>query len=105
MPKNKPKSQKKGESMGKDQKKQNLEMTNQIDPTEKILPTDSKLSDAKTLAVKKLDIELEAPADFTSPEELYKDLIATIRRYHPSDDISMIEKQIWSWIRKALRQV
>ena len=92
MPKNKPKSQKKGESMGKDQKKQNLEMTNQIDPTEKILPTDSKLSDAKTLAVKKLDIELEAPADFTSPEELYKDLIATIRRYHPSDDISMIEK-------------
>ena len=23
----------------------------------------------------KLDIELEAPADFTSPEELYQDLI------------------------------
>ena len=27
----------------------------------------------------KLDIELEAPADFTSPEELYLDLIKTIR--------------------------
>ena len=40
----------------------------------------------------KLDIELEAPADFTSPEELYQDLIATIRKYHPSDDITMIEK-------------
>ena len=40
----------------------------------------------------KLDIELEAPADFTSPEELYLDLIKTIRKYHPSDDISMVEK-------------
>ena len=41
---------------------------------------------------KKMDIELENPADFTSPEELYKDLIRSIRKYHPSDDISMIEK-------------
>ena len=40
----------------------------------------------------KLDIELEAPASFTSPEALYQDLIQTIRRYHPSDDITMIEK-------------
>ena len=37
----------------------------------------------------KLDIELEAPASFTSPETLYADLIKGIRRYHPSDDISM----------------
>ena len=41
---------------------------------------------------KKVDIELENPADFTSPEELYQDLIRSIRKYHPSDDISMIEK-------------
>ncbi len=41
---------------------------------------------------KKMDIELEKPADFTSPEELYQDLIKRIRKYHPSDDISMIEK-------------
>ena len=41
---------------------------------------------------KKMDIELENPADFTSPEELYKDLIRSIRKYHPSDDISLIEK-------------
>ena len=40
----------------------------------------------------KLETELEAPADFTSPEVLYDDLIKSIRRYHPSDDISMIEK-------------
>lgn len=41
---------------------------------------------------KKVERELEDPADFTTPEELYKDLVRTIRRYHPSDDISMIEK-------------
>ena len=35
---------------------------------------------------KKMDIELENPADFTSPEELYEDLIRSIRKYHPSDD-------------------
>jgi len=42
--------------------------------------------------VKAADVKLENPADFTSPEELYQDLIKTIRRYHPSDDISMVEK-------------
>jgi GTP pyrophosphokinase len=41
---------------------------------------------------KKMNIELENPANFTSPEELYQKLIRTIRKYHPSDDISMIEK-------------
>ncbi|MDO4513119.1 MAG: bifunctional (p)ppGpp synthetase/guanosine-3',5'-bis(diphosphate) 3'-pyrophosphohydrolase [Lachnospiraceae bacterium] len=28
----------------------------------------------------------------TSPEELYQDLISHVRKYHPSDDISLIEK-------------
>ena len=42
--------------------------------------------------IKKLDQELMAPADFTSPETLYQELIAAIRKYHPSDDISMVEK-------------
>lgn len=32
------------------------------------------------------------PADFTAPEELYKELIKTVEGYHPSADISMIEK-------------
>ena len=39
-----------------------------------------------------VDIELENPADFTSQEVLYQDLIRSIRKYHPSDDISQIEK-------------
>lgn len=33
-----------------------------------------------------------APADFTAPETLYKELIDKIRSYHPSADISMVEK-------------
>ena len=39
--------------------------------------------------IKQLDRE---PADFTSPEILYQELIDSIHRYHPSDDISMVEK-------------
>ena len=30
--------------------------------------------------------------EFVSPESLYEDLIASVRRYHPSADISLIEK-------------
>ncbi len=40
----------------------------------------------------KRDIDLSTPADFTPPEELYKELISKILTYHPSTDISMIEK-------------
>ena len=36
--------------------------------------------------------ELAAPADFTSPEVLYQDLVTAIRNYHPSTDLSMVEK-------------
>lgn len=50
----------------------------------------------------KLDIELEAPADFTSPEVLYQDLVKTIHKYHPSDDISMIERHTRS-LQKHIR--
>ena len=42
--------------------------------------------------LKTIEGELEAPADFTSPDVLYRDLVANIRKYHPSDDLSMIEK-------------
>ena len=36
--------------------------------------------------------QLHSTQDFVSPEALYKELIDTVNRYHPSDDISMIEK-------------
>ncbi|MGI6080218.1 MAG: RelA/SpoT family protein [Candidatus Avilachnospira sp.] len=38
------------------------------------------------------DREIEQPPSFTPPEDLYKDLKATIKKYHPSADLSMIEK-------------
>ncbi len=38
------------------------------------------------------DGRIEAIQEFQSPEQLYRDLISHVRRYHPSDDISLIEK-------------
>ena len=38
------------------------------------------------------DGRIETIAEFVSPDILYQDLIERVRRYHPSDDISMIEK-------------
>lgn len=40
----------------------------------------------------KLKKELSKPSDFTPPEDLYQQLIDTIKRYHPSSDITLIEK-------------
>lgn len=37
-------------------------------------------------------IELSLPADAKSPEELYQQLIQIVEGYHPSGDVSMIEK-------------
>lgn len=42
--------------------------------------------------LKSIEVELEAPADFTSPDVLYEDLVRSIRKYHPSDDLAMVEK-------------
>lgn len=36
--------------------------------------------------------EISKPEDFTKPEELYNRLIQTIKQYHPSTDLSLIEK-------------
>ena len=33
-----------------------------------------------------------ATTDFVDPDELYKELIDRVRKYHPNTDISMIEK-------------
>ena len=42
--------------------------------------------------LKNIEAELEAPADFTSPEILYEDLVRSIKKYHPSDNLTMVEK-------------
>ena len=46
----------------------------------------------KLESVKKADAAVKSMNDFTSPEVLYKELITSVRKYHPSADISMIEK-------------
>ena len=38
------------------------------------------------------DGRIEAIQEFQSPEQLYEDLILRVKKYHPSDDISLIEK-------------
>ena len=40
----------------------------------------------------KQEQDLATPGDFTPPEELYEELLRRIRKYHPSDDLSLIEK-------------
>ena len=40
----------------------------------------------------RLEKQVATPADFTSPEVLYEDLIQEIRKYHPSSDLSDIER-------------
>ncbi|MDD2959355.1 MAG: bifunctional (p)ppGpp synthetase/guanosine-3',5'-bis(diphosphate) 3'-pyrophosphohydrolase [Lachnospiraceae bacterium] len=42
--------------------------------------------------IKKADASVKTMEDFTSPEILYQELITSVTKYHPSDDISMIEK-------------
>lgn len=46
----------------------------------------------KLESVKRADAEVKTMHDFTSPEVLYKELINSVLKYHPSTDISMIEK-------------
>lgn len=46
----------------------------------------------KLESVKRADAAVKTMHDFTSPEVLYKELINNVLKYHPSTDISMIEK-------------
>ncbi len=48
-------------------------------------------NDAQRL-IRKTEPDLSTPADFTAPEELYQELKNRVLMYHPSDDLSMIEK-------------
>ena len=52
----------------------------------------SSLQDDEIAKIKKADASVKTMEDFTSPEILYKELISSVKKYHPSTDISMIEK-------------
>ena len=56
------------------------------DPELNILPAEERTQ------IRKADASAKTMQDFTSPEKLYEELLAGIRKYHPSDDISMVEK-------------
>ena len=43
--------------------------------------------------VEAVEANVKRMEDFTSPSLLYDELIRSIRKYHPSTDISMVEKE------------
>ncbi|MDY3918081.1 MAG: bifunctional (p)ppGpp synthetase/guanosine-3',5'-bis(diphosphate) 3'-pyrophosphohydrolase [Candidatus Limivivens sp.] len=53
---------------------------------------DEKSKMNKIDEIKKADASVKSMADFTSPDILYEELIASVKKYHPSADITMIEK-------------
>lgn len=52
--------------------------------------TNIRLNEQEEIAMQTEHIK--ATKEFVSPESLYEELIASVRRYHPSTDISLIEK-------------
>ncbi|MBQ8165980.1 MAG: bifunctional (p)ppGpp synthetase/guanosine-3',5'-bis(diphosphate) 3'-pyrophosphohydrolase, partial [Lachnospiraceae bacterium] len=50
------------------------------------------MSEEKYIAPDPIKKQLSKPEDFTPPEVLFQQLIDTIRKYHPSSDISQIVK-------------
>ena len=48
--------------------------------------------DAQKTKISRTQKEISQPKDFTDPEILYDNLIKAIREYHPSTDLSMVEK-------------
>lgn len=46
----------------------------------------------KLEAIKKVEAPVKEMQDFTDPEILYQELIAGIKKYHPSADLSIVEK-------------
>ena len=77
----------------KNTEKQNIEIQKEEEKRESVknsIIEQEKMTDeiAKALA----DAAVKSMHDFTSPEVLYQELIKSVKKYHPSTDISMIEK-------------
>jgi GTP pyrophosphokinase len=56
------------------------------------MPMNEKTVSEKKEEIKNTDASVKNMADFTDPEVLYQELISSVKKYHPSADISMIEK-------------
>ncbi|MDO4523041.1 MAG: bifunctional (p)ppGpp synthetase/guanosine-3',5'-bis(diphosphate) 3'-pyrophosphohydrolase [Eubacteriales bacterium] len=46
----------------------------------------------KLAAIHRVEARVKSMEDFTDPQKLYEELMASVKRYHPSADLSMIEK-------------
>ena len=53
--------------------------------------TTEELEELENEVVSK-DDNIKTMQEFVSPESLYQELIASVKKYHPSTDISLIEK-------------
>ena len=56
------------------------------------MPEKIVLEQDNNIKTKEVERPVDTPADFTSPEVLYQDLITEIKKYHPSSNLSDIEK-------------
>ena len=48
-----------------------------------------KTEEERMQEIEAVEANVKCMKDFTSPEQLYEELIRSIRKYHPSTDISM----------------
>ena len=64
----------------------------EITKSKKAKKDEMQVEKEKLESVKRADAAVKTMHDFTSPEVLYKELINSVLKYHPSTDISMIEK-------------
>lgn len=65
-------------------------MENKITENEPLIHYEGKAADQSEVIID--DGRIENIEEFQSPEQLYRDLIARVRKYHPSDDISLIDR-------------
>ena len=49
-------------------------------------------TNAKIQNIREVEKSVKAMDDFTSPSVLYEELISSVKKYHPSDSVHMIEK-------------
>ena len=59
---------------------------------EESMPIAEEKNQKEIEEIKQADAGVKTMKDVTSPEELYQELISSVMKYHPSDDLTMIEK-------------
>ncbi|MCI6866707.1 MAG: bifunctional (p)ppGpp synthetase/guanosine-3',5'-bis(diphosphate) 3'-pyrophosphohydrolase [Lachnospiraceae bacterium] len=63
-----------------------------MDEDGELMAVDTRTKQERIEEIKKADANVKTMEDFTSPDVLYQELIDSVKKYHPSGDISMIEK-------------